>query len=377
MVPQRRRLAVAARRACSHASTGTPVVVARRRRVPAVDAPPADLRARRCVLFTRDLRVHDHPALAAACAAFDRVVPLYVLDPALADRSRQPAPGSCTSASPTCGTSLRERGGDLVIRTATRWPRRSGWPGEVGAEGDRARRRRQPLRPPPGAAAARRVRAAPAAPAAVPRRDGRRRRARCGPRRRRPLPGLHARTTGPGRRSAWRDGVAAPRRVAPARRASPVGRLPTRPAASRRTRRSAARPRPGSGSPPGCRTLDRLRRQPRRPGRRRHLPAQPVPALRLPVPAGGGEPGRRPAPSPFVRQLCWRDFYYQVTARLPGDLGARPTGAARPSSGATTPTRWRPGRGADRDADRGRRHAAAARRGLDAQPGPADHRRPT
>ncbi len=35
------------------------------------------------VLFTRDLRVHDHPALAAACSAFERVVPLYVLDPAL------------------------------------------------------------------------------------------------------------------------------------------------------------------------------------------------------------------------------------------------------------------------------------------------------
>lgn len=27
------------------------------------------------VLLTRDLRVHDQPALAAACAAFDRVVP--------------------------------------------------------------------------------------------------------------------------------------------------------------------------------------------------------------------------------------------------------------------------------------------------------------
>ncbi|WP_192579714.1 FAD-binding domain-containing protein [Micromonospora sp. AMSO31t] len=33
------------------------------------------------VLLTRDLRVHDHPALASACSAFDRVVPLYVLDP--------------------------------------------------------------------------------------------------------------------------------------------------------------------------------------------------------------------------------------------------------------------------------------------------------
>src|SRR4029453_5430507 len=33
------------------------------------------------VLFTRDLRVHDNPALHAACEAADRVVPLFVLDP--------------------------------------------------------------------------------------------------------------------------------------------------------------------------------------------------------------------------------------------------------------------------------------------------------
>lgn len=32
------------------------------------------------VLFTRDLRVHDHPALAAAQRDFDRVVPLFVLN---------------------------------------------------------------------------------------------------------------------------------------------------------------------------------------------------------------------------------------------------------------------------------------------------------
>ena len=32
------------------------------------------------VLFTRDLRVHDNPALAAACAEAERVVPLFVFD---------------------------------------------------------------------------------------------------------------------------------------------------------------------------------------------------------------------------------------------------------------------------------------------------------
>jgi deoxyribodipyrimidine photo-lyase len=35
------------------------------------------------VLFTRDLRVHDNPALAAACAQARQVVPLFVTDPAL------------------------------------------------------------------------------------------------------------------------------------------------------------------------------------------------------------------------------------------------------------------------------------------------------
>ena len=35
------------------------------------------------VWFRRDLRVHDHPALIAAAESFDRVVPLFVLDPRL------------------------------------------------------------------------------------------------------------------------------------------------------------------------------------------------------------------------------------------------------------------------------------------------------
>jgi deoxyribodipyrimidine photo-lyase len=39
------------------------------------------------VLFTRDLRVHDHPALTAATRTAERVVPLFVLDLALLGRS--------------------------------------------------------------------------------------------------------------------------------------------------------------------------------------------------------------------------------------------------------------------------------------------------
>lgn len=67
------------------------------------------------VLFTRDLRVHDHPALAAACSAFDRVVPLYVLDPALQELSANRTRFLHQSLA-DLREALRERGGDLVVR---------------------------------------------------------------------------------------------------------------------------------------------------------------------------------------------------------------------------------------------------------------------
>ena len=48
------------------------------------------------VVFTRDLRLHDNPALHLACARARQVVPLFVLDPAI------PAPpnrrGGCPPA---------------------------------------------------------------------------------------------------------------------------------------------------------------------------------------------------------------------------------------------------------------------------------------
>lgn len=65
------------------------------------------------VLFTRDLRVRDHPALAGACAEARRIVPLFVLDPAI------PAYGRAAFLAESLADlrrSLRERGGDLVVR---------------------------------------------------------------------------------------------------------------------------------------------------------------------------------------------------------------------------------------------------------------------
>jgi deoxyribodipyrimidine photo-lyase len=66
------------------------------------------------VLFTRDLRVHDNPALHRACATADRVVPLFVLDsavPSSPNRDRFLAESLADLR-----RSLRERGGDLVVR---------------------------------------------------------------------------------------------------------------------------------------------------------------------------------------------------------------------------------------------------------------------
>jgi len=66
------------------------------------------------VVFTRDLRLHDNPALHLACARARHVVPLFVLDPAIAappNRARFLAESLADLR-----TSLRERGADLVLR---------------------------------------------------------------------------------------------------------------------------------------------------------------------------------------------------------------------------------------------------------------------
>ena len=66
------------------------------------------------VVFTRDLRLHDNPALHQACARARQVVPLFVADPAIA------APPNRTRflAESLAGLreALRERGADLVVR---------------------------------------------------------------------------------------------------------------------------------------------------------------------------------------------------------------------------------------------------------------------
>jgi deoxyribodipyrimidine photo-lyase len=67
------------------------------------------------VWLTRDLRVHDHPALAAACRLAERVVPLFVLDEALLSRSANRSAFLVDCLHDLDG-SLRSLGGGLVVR---------------------------------------------------------------------------------------------------------------------------------------------------------------------------------------------------------------------------------------------------------------------
>ncbi|TKK90252.1 deoxyribodipyrimidine photo-lyase [Herbidospora galbida] len=65
------------------------------------------------VLFNRDLRITDHPALHQACQDARQVVPLFVIDPAIPPRGRA---GFLIECLEDLRRSLREKGADLVVR---------------------------------------------------------------------------------------------------------------------------------------------------------------------------------------------------------------------------------------------------------------------
>jgi len=68
------------------------------------------------VLFTRDLRVHDHPGLTAA-SEYDAVVPLFIFDDALLrDAGRPNRLRFLLDSLTDLRQSLRRRGADLVVR---------------------------------------------------------------------------------------------------------------------------------------------------------------------------------------------------------------------------------------------------------------------
>ncbi|MGW1893459.1 cryptochrome/photolyase family protein [Streptomyces sp. NPDC002004] len=71
------------------------------------------------VLFTSDLRLHDHPPLRAALARAEHVVPLFVLDDGIA-AAGFPAPNRQAFLADCLGDldeRLRKRGGRLVVRS--------------------------------------------------------------------------------------------------------------------------------------------------------------------------------------------------------------------------------------------------------------------
>jgi deoxyribodipyrimidine photo-lyase len=70
------------------------------------------------VVFTRDLRTHDQPALAAACAGVERVVPAFILDDAiLAGRFHRPNRARfLVDSLVDLDGALRELGSALVVR---------------------------------------------------------------------------------------------------------------------------------------------------------------------------------------------------------------------------------------------------------------------
>ena len=87
------------------------------------------------VLFTRDLRVHDNPALHAACAAAEHVVPLFVFDDEVLERFGAPNRIAFLLESlRDLDGSLRARGGALVLRRGDVVAESARCAREVGAE---------------------------------------------------------------------------------------------------------------------------------------------------------------------------------------------------------------------------------------------------
>jgi len=269
------------------------------------------------VLFTRDLRVRDNPALASACASAERVVPLYVLDPKLQDLSANRT-RFLHQALADLRETLRGMGGDLVIRRGDPVAETVKLAREVNAEGiamaadvstyaTRRTKRFQPecethrmsLRLFPGVTVV--------DPGVV-----------------RPGGGTdHYRVFSPYHRAwaaaKWRDEVATPRTI----------KLPEGLAAGEMP------PIPDGESPDALvggeteghrRAATWLKHVGPYDDLHNDLPADGTSRLSAYLRFGCVSPlalanaVRKldgPGPDAFVRQLCWRDFYYQVTAAFP------------------------------------------------------------
>jgi deoxyribodipyrimidine photo-lyase len=273
------------------------------------------------VLFNRDLRVRDNPALAAASRA-ERTVPLFVLDENLLG-SRFAAPNRIAFMLEALGDlddSLRKAGGRLCVRRgdpvaeAIAVARECG-AAELHAAADwsaYARRREQRLR---RACEEERIefRLHPGttivAPGVVT-----------------PAGGDHFKVFTPFNR-AWEEVPPRPRAASPRRMALPsrlaAGRLPAigalldRPASPRRAQ---------GGEAEGRRLMRAFLRDglASYEGRHDDLPADATSSLSPYLRFGClspleliGEARSRPGGAAYARQLCWRDFHHQVLAAFP------------------------------------------------------------
>jgi deoxyribodipyrimidine photo-lyase len=85
------------------------------------------------MLFTRDLRLHDNPALAAAARRARAVVPLFVLDDRLVAAPNRVR--FLLEALTDLRAALRERGGELIIRRGDPVAQVIGLARDTGADG--------------------------------------------------------------------------------------------------------------------------------------------------------------------------------------------------------------------------------------------------
>jgi deoxyribodipyrimidine photo-lyase len=311
--------------------------------------------SRALVLFTRDLRVRDNPALAAAAREAERVLPLFVLDRQLLD-------GPCGAPNRVSqlldclrdlDRELRERGSRLLVREGDPVEQALGVAVEGGADSihlsddysAHARQRRARLERACGEQGIR-LRTFPGVtaiePGAVLPAGG----------------GDHYRVFTP----YWRAWTQEPRRAPeqaprslgeppPAR--VPAGRIP-----SLRALCGSASPASGiqrGGEAAARRRLDNWVRGPLAGYEQRHDDLAGAATSRISADLHFGALSAagvlrrvegRPGGEAFVRQLCWRDFHHQVLAAFPElpRRDYRPRPGRRWRSDAAQAQAWREGR---------------------------------
>ncbi len=270
------------------------------------------------VLFTRDLRVHDHPALAEAAAAAERVVPLFVLDDGIlgSGLARPNRVRFLLDSLVNLRRSLRDLGGTLVVRRGDVVAQTMAVAAETGAEAvmlsadvsGYAQARERHL-----AAGRVEVRALPGVTVVPPGELV-------------PAGGDHFRVFTPYWRR-WSEAELRPVRRAPRRLSTPAGLAAGRlPALADLACGQPASELPVGGEGEGRARLARwLRSGLARYGELHDDPAADGTSRLSPYLHFGclsarevaGRAAGRPGAEPFLRQLAWRDFFHQLLAARP------------------------------------------------------------